>query len=132
MPTEPLALVYDESSAPFFEAAARGELQLQYCANCQKYMWPVKYRCIHCFAADVRWRAASGRAVLYSLTVVYQSYPGFENPYVVATVETSEGVRFNTGLVGDDVENTPIGTELVADFDPAGTPFPIPRFRRLA
>lgn len=132
MPTEPLALAYDENSAPFFEAAARGELQLQYCATCQKFMWPVKYRCVHCFAADVTWRVASGHAVLYSLTVVHQTYPGFEQPYVVATVETREGVRFNTGLVGDDIESTPIGAELVVDFDGTGLPFPIPRFRRAA
>lgn len=30
MPTDAPALAYDESSAPFFEAAARGELLLQY------------------------------------------------------------------------------------------------------
>lgn len=131
MPTDAPALAYDESSAPFFEAAARGELLLQYCSACEKFMWPVKYRCIHCFAPDVEWRVASGRARLHSLTVVHQTYPGFEQPYVVATVETHEGVRFNTGLVGDNVESTPIGAELVVDVDPAGQPFPIPRFRRV-
>ena len=131
MPTEAPTLAYDESSAPFFEAAARGELLLQHCAVCEKFMWPVKYRCIHCFAPGIEWRAASGRARLHSLTVVHQTYPGFEQPYVVATVETREGVRFNTGLIGDDVESTPIGAELVVDFDPTGQPFPIPRFRRV-
>ena len=62
---------------------------------------------------------------------MHQAYPGFEEPYVVATVETHEGVRFNAGLVGDDAESTPIGAELVVDFDPTGQPFPIPRFRRV-
>jgi len=134
MPTDAPELGYDEASAPFFEGAARSELVLQLCETCGKYMWPVKTRCIHCFAATVTWRAASGRATLYSLSVVHQSYPGFESPYVVATVETAEGVRFNTSLVGEgpeDLANTPIGAELVADFDPAEQPFVVPRFRRV-
>ena len=48
----------------------------------------------------------------------------------MATVETAEGVRFNTSLVGEDVANTPIGADLLAVFDPAEQPFTVPRFRR--
>jgi uncharacterized protein len=132
MPTETsgLDLAYDESSAPFFEGAARGELVLQRCRSCEKWMWPVKFRCIHCFAPDVEWRAASGRATLYSLSVIHQQYPGFPSAYVIATVETDEGVRFNTTLVGEDVEKTAIGSPLVAEFDADEKPFTVPRFRR--
>ena len=132
MPTEStgLDLAYDETSAPFFEGAARGVLVLQRCRSCERWMWPVKYRCIHCFAAGVEWRSASGRATLYSLSVVRQQYPGFPSAYVIATVETDEGVRFNTSLVGEDVENTAIGSALVAVFDADEKPFTLPRFRR--
>lgn len=132
MPAEStgLDLAYDESSAPFFEGAARGDLMLQCCQSCEKWMWPVKYRCIHCFAPGVEWRPASGRATLYSLSVVHQQYPGFPSAYVIATVETDEGVRFNTSLVGQDVENTAIGSALLAVFDADEQPFTIPRFRR--
>src|SRR5690348_10346943 len=87
--------VPDEASAPFFDGAARGELMLQRCRSCGTFMWPVKPRCVACFSADVDWMAASGRAELYSFVVVHQRYPGFEEPYVLATVETFEGVRFN-------------------------------------
>lgn len=125
-------LTYDEASAPFFEAVARGELALQYCTSCERYMWPVHTRCIHCFAGDVIWRPASGRAVLHSLTVVHQRYPGFTSPYVVATVETEEGVRFNTRLTGEDQSSVPVGAALELDVDVDETPFPIPRFRRIA
>ena len=133
MPTEStgMDLAYDESSAPFFEGAALGDLVLQRCQSCEKWMWPVKYRCIHCFAPDVEWRPASGRATLYSLSVVHQQYPGFPSAYVIATVETDEGVRFNTSLVGEDVKNTAIGSALVAVFDADEKPFTIPRFRRI-
>ena len=125
-------LAYDESSAPFFEGAARGDLVLQWCRSCEKWMWPVKYRCIHCFAGGVEWRPASGRATLYSLSVVRQQYPGFPSSYVIATVETDEGVRFNTSLVGEDAEHTAIGSSLVAEFDADEKPFSLPRFRRIS
>lgn len=124
-------LAYDESSAPFFEGAAGGDLVLQWCRSCDKWMWPVKYRCIHCFAADVEWRPASGLATLYSLSVVHQQYPGFPSAYVIATVETEEGVRFNTSLVGEDIEDTAIGSALAAVFDADEKPFSLPRFRRI-
>ena len=52
-------------------------------------MWPVKPRCVECFSADVEWAPAGGHAVLYSFAVVHQRYPGFDEPYVVATVETA-------------------------------------------
>ena len=94
-------------------------------------MWPVKYRCIHCFAPDVEWQPASGRATLYSLSVVHQQYPGFPSAYVIATVETDEGVRFNTSLVGEDVESMTIGSALVAEFNADEKPFTVPRFRRI-
>ena len=130
MPAESTDLAYDESSAPFFEGAARGDLVLQRCQSCEKWMWPVKYRCIHCFAPDVEWQPASGRATLYSLSVVHQQYPGFPSAYVIATVVTDEGVRFNTSLVGEGAENTAIGSPLLAVFEADEKPFTIPRFRR--
>ncbi|RZL79399.1 MAG: DNA-binding protein [Rhodococcus sp. (in: high G+C Gram-positive bacteria)] len=130
MPTDAPALTYDDASAPFFEGAVRGELMLQFCESCDGYMWPVKYRCPYCFAPAVVWRAASGWATLYSLTVVHQAHPGFSTPYVLATVETQEGVRFNASLVGENAASTPIGSELVAVFDRTEKPFTVPRFRR--
>ncbi|MFD9668005.1 Zn-ribbon domain-containing OB-fold protein [Rhodococcus sp. NPDC059968] len=130
MPTDAPELTYDDASAPFFEGAARGELMLQFCESCDVYMWPVKYRCLHCFAPAVVWRAASGGATLYSLTVVHQAHPRFASPYVLATVETQEGVRFNASLVGENAASIPIGSELIADFDRTEKPFTVPRFRR--
>ncbi|WP_083896216.1 Zn-ribbon domain-containing OB-fold protein [Nocardia jiangxiensis] len=129
MPPSAAELEYDLSCAPFFEGAARGELMLQRCEGCGTHMWPVKYRCINCFGGDVHWRAATGRATLYSLVLVHQPYPGFEVPYVLATIETVEGVRFNSTIVGPDPGATPIGADLMVEFDFAHIPFPVPTFR---
>jgi uncharacterized protein len=121
--------VPDEASSPFFEGAARGELMLQRCASCGAFMWPVKPRCVECFSARVEWTPASGRAELYSFVVVHQRYPGFEEPYVVATVETREGVRFNTSIIGADPGELEIGMPLEVVFDPVSADVVVPKFR---
>ena|SRR5215207_7361428 len=121
--------VPDEASAPFFEGAARGELTLQHCRACGAFMWPVKPRCLECFSGDVEWSCSTGRGELYSFAVVHQRYPGFEEPYVLATVETSEGVRFNTTVVGADVAELEIGMPLEVVFEPVAEDVFVPKFR---
>jgi len=119
----------DEASAPFFAGAARGELMLQRCGACGAFMWPVRPRCVECFSGDLEWAPASGRALLYSFAVVHQRYPGFDEPYVVATVETPEGVRFNTSIVGAEPEELEIGMALEVVFDPVSADVVVPKFR---
>jgi uncharacterized protein len=120
--------VPDEASAPFFEGAARGELMLQRCRSCGAFMWPVRARCVECFSGDVEWEAASGRAELYSFVVVHQRYPGFEEPYVLATVQTPEGVRFNTSIIGADADELSIGMRLTVVFEQVSDVVVVPKF----
>jgi len=121
--------VPDEASAPFFQGAARGELVLQRCRSCGAFMWPVKPRCVECFSAEVEWAPASSRAELYSFVVVHQRYPGFEEPYVIATVETPDGVRFNASIVGVDRDELEIGMQLEVVFEPVSDDVVVPKFR---
>ena len=95
-------------------------------------MWPVKARCVECFSGDVEWAPAGGRAVLYSVAVVHQRYPGFDEPYVVATVETPEGVRFNTSIVGADSGVLKIGMPLEVVFESVSEGVVVPKFRPVA
>ena len=120
--------VPDDASAPFFAGAARGELMLQRCRSCGAFMWPVKSRCVECFSAEVEWSAASGRGELYSFVVVHQRYPGFDEPYVLATVVTPEGVRFNTSIVGADPDELRIGMQLTVVFDAVSDDVVVPKF----
>jgi uncharacterized OB-fold protein len=121
--------VPDEASAPFFEGSARGELMLQRCGSCGAFMWPVKPRCVECFSDAVEWTPASGRAELYSFVVVHQRYPGFEEPYIVATVVTPEGVRFDTSIVDADAAELEIGIALEAVFEPVSEEVVVPKFK---
>jgi uncharacterized OB-fold protein len=121
--------VPDEASAPFFEGAARGELMLQRCGSCGAFMWPVKPRCVECFSDAVEWTPASGRAELYSFVVVHQRYPGFEEPYILATVVTPEGVRFDTSIVDADAAELEIGIALEVVFEPVSDEVVVPKFK---
>ncbi len=120
--------VPDEASAPFFAGAARGELMLQHCRACGAFMWPVKTRCVECFSAEVEWAAASGGGELYSFVVVHQRYPGFDEPYVLATVVTPEGVRFNTSIDNADPDELRIGMQLTVVFDSVSDDVVVPKF----
>jgi uncharacterized protein len=53
--------VPDEFSAPFFDGAREGKLMPQRCTGCDKWSFPVRERCPHCFSGKLKWRQASGR-----------------------------------------------------------------------
>jgi len=120
--------VPDEFSRPFFEGAERGVLVLQRCESCGAVMWPVRPRCVECFSGDVAWAPVSGRAEIYSFTVVHQKYPGFDEPYVIATVETPEGARFNTSIVGADPDVLKIGMQVEVVFERVSDDVVVPKF----
>ena len=75
------------------------------------------------------WAPVSGRAEIYSFAVVHQKYPGFEEPYVIATVETPEGARFNTSIVGTEPGELEIGMPLEVVFERVSEEVVVPKFK---
>jgi len=125
----------DEWSKPFFDGTLREELLLQHCGACGRWMWPVKQRCIECFAHDLRWEAASGAATLYSFTLVHQLvHPGFkgEMPYNLSLVDLDEGVRIHSTVVRVPNEDLRIGMRLSVAFVPATDDISVPVFQPVA
>jgi uncharacterized OB-fold protein len=134
-PAKPVP-VPDEASAPFFDGALQGRLMLLRCRACATFMSPTAYlrvprrpRCLHCFSADLDWAPSSGRATLYSFALVHQLYDeafAAEIPYNIAVVETEEGVRLTTQVVGERLE---IGMPLEVIFERVSDEVAIPKFR---
>lgn len=125
--------VPDEHSAPFFEATLRGELLLQHCDDCGRWMWPVRFRCIDCLGGSVSWRPASGRGTVYTFTIVHQIFhPGFasEVPYNVAVIDLDEGVRCYSRVVDVPNDELRIGQRVEALFERISAEFALPTFRR--
>jgi uncharacterized protein len=98
--------VPDETSAPFWTAAAAGELVLARCARCQTVSHPPGPVCPHCHRTDpdFAFEPVAQRGVVRSWTVLRQPFlPGFADdlPTVLvdAAIEGTDDVRLIGRLV---------------------------------
>ncbi|WP_432137403.1 MULTISPECIES: Zn-ribbon domain-containing OB-fold protein [unclassified Streptomyces] len=99
-----LTPVTDPDGAPFWEYAARGELRVQYCADCAEPRFPPRPCCPRCQSFASEWRAVSGRGRIWSYVLPHPPLlPDYARcaPYNVVVVELAEhpGIR----LVGNVV-----------------------------
>ena len=97
----------DPGTAPYWRGLNEGRLLLRSCRACgQPHFYPREI-CPHCYADDLDWVEASGRAEIYSYTVAHRpAGPAFADdaPYVVAIVTLAEGPRMMTWIVNDPAE----------------------------
>lgn len=101
----------DAVSAPFWAAAARGELLVQECPSCGHRQFYPRAVCTAC-GADPVWLTCSGRGTVHTFTVIRQNHAQpfrDELPYVVAIVELEEGPSMMGNVTGCDVEDVHIG-----------------------
>ncbi|MFE4855621.1 Zn-ribbon domain-containing OB-fold protein [Streptomyces sp. NPDC056670] len=109
----------DAFTRPYWDAAAEGRLLIRHCAACDRaHHYPREF-CPYCWSEDVRWRPASGRATLYTWSVVHRNdLPPFGDrvPYVAAVVDLDEGPRMMTEVVGCAEADLRIGMELHVTF----------------
>jgi uncharacterized protein len=81
----------DLDTGPFFAAARRGELVIQRCNGCDAVLHMPRAYCRECGSWDTRWQPVSGRASLYSWTVVaHQVHPAYPAPYTVVLVKLDD------------------------------------------
>ncbi|MEU4268582.1 Zn-ribbon domain-containing OB-fold protein [Streptomyces sp. NPDC026092] len=113
----------DAFTRPYWEAAGEGRLLLRRCAGCARaHHYPREF-CPHCWSEDVSWEPASGRATLYTWSVVHRNdLPPFgaRVPYVAAVVDLAEGPRMMTEVVGVAEGGLRIGMALEVTFRTEG------------
>lgn len=119
----------DEDSAPFWEAAARGELVVQRCAACGRPRHPPRPVCPACRSFEHRWEPASGRGRVWSWIVAHPPVlPAFADlaPFNVAVVELPEGVRMVGRILGvaDDRVHEGMAVEVVFEHVEEGVALP--------
>ncbi|MFE7927248.1 Zn-ribbon domain-containing OB-fold protein [Streptomyces sp. NPDC057456] len=94
----------DAFTRAYWDAAAGGRLLIRRCGACARaHHYPREF-CPHCWSEDVTWEDASGRATLYTWSVVHRNdLPPFggRTPYVAAVVDLAEGPRMSTEIVGE-------------------------------
>jgi len=107
-------------SAPFWEGLNAGELRLQRCVTCSRYVFYPRSVCPHCLSDQLEWQTASARGRLYSYTIVRRAMnPAFaaDVPYVFAIVELKEGPRVTTNLINCAPEYARVDMPVKAAYD---------------
>ncbi|WP_432033080.1 Zn-ribbon domain-containing OB-fold protein [Streptomyces antibioticus] len=107
----------DAFTRVYWDAAAEGRLLIRRCADCGRaHHYPREF-CPYCWSESVTWENASGRATLYTWSVVHRNdLPPFggRTPYVAAVVDLAEGPRMSTEVV--DVREPRAGMVLEVRF----------------
>jgi len=120
-------------TAPFYEAALRGELRLQRCAACGRFRHYPRPTCPACLAREHTWERASGRGTVWTWTIVRgPTLPAFESrvPYNVVDVLLEEGVHFVSEVLDCPPEDLRAGLPVEAVFVAASAEVALVKFRR--
>lgn len=121
----------DETTEEFWAASAEGKLLIKFCGNCGRNHGYPRPFCPYCWSNEVAWVEASGKATLYTFSVVRQNdLPPFRDmvPYVAAIVDLEEGPRMMTNVVDCPLEDVRIG--MLLEFSTrAAEEFAVPVFR---
>ena len=108
-------------NAPFLEGLVRHEFSVPRCRDCGDYHWVPYPACRTCLSDALSWTPVSGKAELYSYTVVHRGLGVFaeESPYVVAIGELVEQPRpclITAQLVGTPWQDVRVGLPLQIGF----------------
>lgn len=110
-------------TAPYWEACRRGELAIQRCAGCRRFVHFPEAACPFCGGADLPYETVSGRGTVHTFTVVHRTFlPGFTPPYVVAWIDLDEGARAFGDVVHCAPEDVRIGLPVRVCFDDPADP----------
>ena len=128
------AVVRDDASAPFFDAANDGRLALRRCSDCGHVRGPEVPMCTECLSEMFEWFTSVGTGHVESWVVLH-SRAGADGmvpePRVVATIELAEGPWMVSALLGIEPSaitgdmavrvafERPAGSEAIPVFRPA-------------
>ena len=122
----------DNATRPFWDAAREGRFLVKRCRACERAHYYPRPFCPHCWSDDVEWEEASGRASLYTWSVVHQNdLPPWPErvPYVAAVVDLEEGPRAMTNVVDCQFESLRVDLPLQVAFRDAADEVTLPVFR---
>ena len=122
----------DLETKPFWDGCKEGRFLIRHCNACGADHYYPRPFCPTCWSDDVAWKEASGRATLYTYSVVrVNDLPPFGErvPYVAAVVELEEGPRVMTNIEGVEHDALQIGMQLVVDYKPISENITIAVFR---
>ncbi|CAM2846272.1 DNA-binding protein [Mycobacterium intermedium] len=121
----------DSDSQAWWAAVQDRKLLVNVCRTCGQASLYVRPFCPHCWSEAVTLTEASGRARLYTWSVVHRNAAPFDvrTPYVLAMVDLAEGPRLMTVLEDCPVENLCAELSLEVAFRTDEDGFVVPVFR---
>ncbi|MFD4506582.1 Zn-ribbon domain-containing OB-fold protein [Streptomyces sp. NPDC058457] len=131
LPPERVQIATDHVTEPFWQAARERRLTAPRCADCGHFRLPPTPFCPECQSQKVDWVQLSGRASVFSFSVV-RNIPGLDDAVVVAAVvdlPDAPGARLVSNVIDADPDEVRIGMELIVDFSPVSDGWLLPVFR---
>jgi len=119
-------------TAPFYEAARKGELRFQRCSECGAWRHYPRPACPACLSRAFTWEPASGRGVVYTWTIVHgPTLPAFQDklPYNVVDVLLDEGIHFVSEVLDCPTNALRDGLPVRAVFVPITDQITLVKFR---
>jgi uncharacterized protein len=109
---------FNESS--FYEKLRMGELQVARCRDCGNYLMPPSPVCKNCMSRNLEWVELSGNGRVISFSEIHVTSAKFKDlvPYIVAVIETTEGVRMAGMVKGASRSDLLIGSKVIVEIDP--------------
>jgi len=97
-----------------------GELLGGRCRSCGAWYFPSRPVCAKCLSQEIEILPLSKQGTVYTYTVIYQSTPEFQVPYILAYVDLPEGVRVLAQLTQCPLEGVRIGMPVEVVFEEVG------------
>src|SRR3990170_4111191 len=117
---------------PYWDACKKDEFSLPRGKKCGKVFFYPRALCPVCMSQDLELIKPSGKAKVWTFAIHHMgpppAYKG-EPPYVVAIVETQEGVKMMTNIVGCKPEDVRIGMAMEVVFDDVTPEVTLPKFK---
>jgi uncharacterized OB-fold protein len=132
MTTYPHPAPNNEWDARFWNAIARGRLELQLCAECGTFRHPPGPVCAQCGATTSEWVESAGRGEVWSFTVIHPpTLPAFRErtPYGAVVIRLDEGVFMVSNLVDTPVEQLATGARVTLAITEVDDGVYLPLFR---
>lgn len=97
----------------YFDQLGQGNFVIPHCRSCDRFSFYPRVLCPHCGSDQQSWIAPSGRASVYSVTIVRAR----SGDYTVCLVDLEEGPRMMSRVVDVEPEAVRIGMALQARID---------------
>lgn len=118
---------------PFWEACKKHELVLPRAKTTNEFFfYPRAVSPGEDMTQNIEWVRVSGKAKVWTYAVHHMGpTPAYKNepPYVVALVETQEGVKMMTNIIGCKPEEVYIGMDVEVVFEDVTPEVTLPKFR---